>query len=84
MKNERGLTVEQIEKMSEVERVAAAFMNMTNSAIANLQKELEVANAIGDQEQKKRFNIQISMYQHAQSIFDMAVKSANHGQNKNE
>ena len=53
-------------------------MRMTNAAITNIEKELEVARVTNDHEQKKLFHIQISMFKHAQHMFDMAVKSARH------
>lgn len=62
--------------MSEMERLETVFKKVTDKAIANYQKELEVAQAIGDEEAKKRYRIQIGMFRHAQGIFDFARRYA--------
>jgi aspartyl/asparaginyl-tRNA synthetase len=62
--------------MSEMERLEAMFKQITNKAIDNYQKELEVAQAMGDEEAKKLYHIQISMFQHLQSIFNFSKRYA--------
>ena len=70
------IEIENAASMSEVERLEALFKKVTDKAIENYQKELEVAQALGDEEAKKLFHIQISMFRHAQSILHFARQYA--------
>ncbi len=65
-----------VASMSEIERLEAVFRKVTDKAIANYQKELEVAQATGNDEAKKLFHIQIGMFRHAQGIFNFAKQYA--------
>lgn len=84
MRTVPGVHIENPEAMSEVERLRAAFMGITNTALSHIEKELEVARATADHEQKKVFQIQLGMFRHAQSIFDVAMNFATdeHWQNE--
>jgi hypothetical protein len=62
--------------MNEIERLEAVFRKVTDKAIANYQKELEVAQAMGDEEAKKLYHIQIGMFRHVQGIFNFAKRYA--------
>lgn len=70
MRKLNGVEIEGADEMTDIERLEAAFKHITNSAISNLQNELEVAGAMRDADAKKLFHVQIGMFRHAQSIFD--------------
>ncbi|MCA9946472.1 MAG: hypothetical protein KC449_23485 [Anaerolineales bacterium] len=71
-----GLPIENAELMSEMERLEAAFMKITDVSIGHIKNDLEAARAMGNEEAKKVYHIQISMFQHAQSIFAVAKRFA--------
>lgn len=70
------MQIENAESMSEMERLEAMFKKITNSAIQHLQNDLAVAQAMGDEDAKKVYHIQISMFRHAQGIFHVARRYA--------
>lgn len=70
------IQLEQAASMSEPERLEAMFMKITNTAIQQLENDLAVAQALGDEEAKKLYHIQIGMHRHAQSIFQFAKQFA--------
>jgi hypothetical protein len=76
MEEMNNVQVENAATISEIERLEAMFKQITNKAIQNLEQEIEVARAMGDEEAKKVHQIQIGMFRHAQSIFDFARKYA--------
>ena len=76
MKRINGVEIENAEQMTEVERLRACFEHITNTAIGNLQNDLEVAKAMGDKDNKKLYHIQIGMFKHAQSIFQLSLDYA--------
>ena len=76
MEEVKYIEVENAAAMSEIERLEAMFKQITNKAIQNLEQEIEVARAMGDEEAKKVHQIQIGMFRHAQSIFVFARKYA--------
>lgn len=65
-----------ITALSEVERLTIVFKKVTNKAIENYQKELEIAQAMGDEEAKKQYHLQIGMLRHAQGMFSFARQYA--------
>ncbi len=65
--------------MTELERLAAMFIGITNKAISNMENELIVLKATGDKNEIKTKHIQISMYKHAQSIFGFSKQWATDG-----
>lgn len=76
MEEIKELQVENAAGMSEIERLETMFKQITNQAIQNLEKELEVTRAMGDEEARRVHQIQIGMFRHAQSIFDFARRYA--------
>ncbi len=76
MNRMNDIGIENAAEMSEGERMVAFFKKVTNKAIDNYEKELEVVQVTGDEEAKKQFLIQINMFRHAQSILDLAHKYA--------
>lgn len=70
------IKVENADSMGEIERLEAAFTYITNLSIENIKNELEAAKAMGDEDSKKTYHIQIGMFQHAQSIFATAKNFA--------
>lgn len=71
-----GIKVENADKMSELERLRAAFFYITNQSIEHIQNDQELAKAMADEEKVKLYHIQISMFRHAQSIFETAQNYA--------
>lgn len=76
MRTVPGVEIKNPEKMSEVERLRAAFMGITNKSLLHIENDLELARAAADHEQKKVFQIQLGMFRHAQSIFEVAMNFA--------
>lgn len=76
MEGMNNVQVENAAGLSEIERLEAMFKQITNQAIQNLEQELEVARAMGDEGAKRVHQIQIGMFRHSQSIFDFARKYA--------
>jgi aspartyl/asparaginyl-tRNA synthetase len=71
-----NLEIKDASSMSEMERLEAMFKLITHKAIDNYQKELEVAQAMGDEDAKRLLHIQISMFRHLQSIFGFSKRYA--------
>lgn len=71
-----GIKVENAAEMSEIERLEAAFTYITDISIKHVQNDLELAKAMNDEEKKKLYHIQISMFRHAQSIFSVSKNYA--------
>ena len=71
-----GINIENPEAMSELERLEAAYEQITNTAIRHLENDLQVATAMKDDDTRRLYQIQISMYRHNQSIFNTAKKFA--------
>lgn len=76
MEQMNNVEVENASSMTEIERLEAMFKQITNKAIDNYQKELEVAQAMGDEEAQKLLHIQISMFRHLQAIFNFCKRYA--------
>ncbi len=76
MQQPAGINIENAETMSELERLEAAYVQITNTAISQLENDLQLATAMQDEDQRKLFHIQIGMYRHNQEIFDLAKKFA--------
>lgn len=72
------IQIENAASMSELERLEALFMKITNTAIQQLEDDLTVARALGDDHTKRHSHVQIGMYRHAQSIFHFAKRFATH------
>lgn len=66
----------EIVALSEVERLAVVFQKVSDRAIENYQKELEVAQAMGDEQGKRMCQLQIGMMRHAQGMFHFAKQYA--------
>ncbi len=84
MKEKNPIQLENAASMSEIERLEAMFFNITNTAIQNLENNLAVAEAMGDQANKKVYHIQIGMFRHAQSIFQFSKQYASDKRWKND
>ncbi|HFC12019.1 MAG TPA: hypothetical protein ENJ56_04175 [Anaerolineae bacterium] len=76
MKKIESIDIEDIEQMSEGEKLTTYFLGITNKAIQNLENELEVAKAMRDEEAKKLYHIQIGMFRHTQEILGISKRYA--------
>lgn len=71
-----SLSPEQAATLSEVERLEAMFMQITQAALQNLERELAAARASADEAAQRRLQIQIGMFRHAQGIFKFSRRYA--------
>ncbi|MEM7330866.1 MAG: hypothetical protein AAF490_02155 [Chloroflexota bacterium] len=79
-----GIKVENAAVMTEMERLEAAFLYITNYSIEQIEKEFEVAKAMDDKDKVKLFHIQMGMFKHAQGIFAAAKNYATNERWNNE
>ncbi len=79
-----NIYIENAASMTEIERLEACFKKVTDTAIQQLENELEVARAMGDEESKKAHHIQIGMFRNTQSIFSFAKRYATDARWKDE
>lgn len=79
-----NIEIKDASSMSEMERLEAMFKQITNKAIDNYQKELEMARAMGDEEAKRLLHIQISIFRHLQSIFSFSKQYATDARWRND
>lgn len=71
-----GINIDNAMELSELERLEAAYAQITNTAIKQLENDLQIATAMKDEERRRLYHVQISMYKHNQSIFNLAKKFA--------
>ena len=84
MEEIKNIQIENAASMSELERLEALFMKITDTAIQQLEADLTVARVLGDDDTKRHYHVQIGMYRHAQSIFHFAKRFAIHQRWNNE